>query len=327
MKQAIITAFLGRLRDRFCEYQEARTIEQKLEMMARIPGVTGAEVVHPYEVAPAPEMLGHLKRLGLAVAAVNVNVKADPDFAEGSLSAPDAAVRAKALQFIQWAKDYAAEIGADKVTCCPLSDGYDYSFHTHYAAAWRRMVEVVREAADYRPEIPLFMEYKPSETRVHCLLDSAAKTVLLCHAVGRANVGVTLDIGHSIYGGETPAEALAHIAMAGHPYYVHINDNNGKWDWDLMAGTCNLWSYVEFLFYLKELGYEGWITSDTSPVRQDALETFAYNAPLTGRIWEWLDRVDRGFIRENLEAHRFLPVLKLLEGELFPAPQTHDLPR
>jgi hypothetical protein len=62
-------------------------------------------------------------------------------------------------------------------------------------------------------------------------------------------------------------------------------------------------------------------------VRQDALETFAYNARLTGRIWEWLDRVDRGFIRENLEAHRFLPVLKLLEGELFPAPQTHDLPR
>ncbi len=28
------------------------------------------------------------------------------------------------------AKDYAQAMGADKVTCCPLSDGYDYSFHT-----------------------------------------------------------------------------------------------------------------------------------------------------------------------------------------------------
>jgi hypothetical protein len=36
--------------------------------------------------------------------------------------------------------------------------------------------------------------------------------------------------------------------MSGVPYYVHINDNNGKWDWDLMAGTNNLWLYVEFLY-------------------------------------------------------------------------------
>ena len=81
--------------------------------------------------------------------------------------------------------------------------------------------------------------------------------------------------------------------MSGFPYYVHINDNNGKWDWDLMAGTCNLWLYMEFLYYLKELGYDGWITSDTSPVRQDPLETFAFNVRITDRIWKWLDEVDR----------------------------------
>jgi xylose isomerase len=179
------------------------------------------------------------------------------------------------------------------------------------------MVDAVREAAAHRPEITLLMEYKPSETRVHCLLDSAAKALLLCHAVGQENVGVTIDVGHSIYGGETPAEALAHVAMSGHPYYIHINDNNGKWDWDLMAGTCNLWLYVEFLYYLKELKYEGWITSDTSPVRQDPIETFAFNVRFTNRIWKWLDQVDRGFIREHLEKHEFLPILKVLEGALF----------
>ncbi|MDP2999557.1 MAG: sugar phosphate isomerase/epimerase family protein [Bryobacterales bacterium] len=318
MKQAIITAFLGKLRDRFCEYQEPLTIEQKLETMSKIPGVAGAEVVHPYEVEPAPEkMMEHLHRLKLQVSAVNVNVKSEPDFIHGSLSSPDLKIRSKAVEFIKRAKDYAKAIGADKVTCCPLSDGYDYSFHTHYIAAWRRMVECVREAAEYLPEITLFMEYKPSETRVHCLLDSAAKTVLLCDAVAGRNVGVTIDIGHSIYGGETPAEALAHVAMSGHPYYVHINDNNGKWDWDLMVGTCNLWTYVEFLYYLKELKYDDWITSDTSPVRQDPIETFAFNVRMTNRIWEWLDRVDRDFIRENLERHEFLPTMKLLESEMF----------
>ena len=316
MKHAIITAFLGLLRDRFCEYQEPRTFEQKLDLMRRIPGVSGAEVVHPYEVPEPDALLALCAARQLEVSAVNVNVKADRDFVEGSISSPHPEVRAKAVDFIKRAKDYAHAIGVDRVTCCPLSDGYDYAFHTHYVRAWERMVDCVKEAAAHRPEITLFMEYKPSETRVHCLLDSAAKAILLCDAVG-ANVGVTIDTGHSIYGGETPAEALAHVAMSGHPYYVHINDNNGKWDWDLMVGTCNLWGYVEFLYYLKELGYDGWITSDTSPVRQDVIETFAFNVRMTDRIWGWLDRVDRAFIREHLERHQVMPIMRLLESELF----------
>jgi xylose isomerase len=317
MQQAIITSFLGKLKDRFCEYQEPRTIEQKFQMMSRIPGATGVEVVHPYEVPPPDELLRLLDTYQLEVSAVNVNIKLDPLFHEGALSNPDAAVRAKAVDMMKAAKDYAGAIGADKVTCCPLSDGYDYAFHTHYLAAWRRMVDAVREAASHRPDIPLFMEYKPSETRVHCLLDSAAKTILLADAVGTGNVGITIDVGHSIYGGETPAEALAHVSMSGHPYYVHVNDNNGKWDWDLMVGTCNLWTYLEFLFYLKELGYDGWITSDTSPVRQDAIETFAFNVRFTDRLWSWLDTVERDVIRQHLEDHQFIPVLRLLEPHLF----------
>jgi xylose isomerase len=313
MKHAIITSFLGKLRDRFCEYQEPLPIEQKLERMTRIPGVSGAEVVHPYEVDTVEVMQAHLRRLGLGISAINVNIKADPVFANGSLCSPDPNIRAKACRMIQDAKDYAKALGADKVTCCPLSDGYDYPFHTDYGKAWSRMVDVVREAATYLPEIPLFMEYKPSETRVHCTLDSAAKALLLCQAVGNPHLGITIDIGHSIYGGETPAEALALVAMSGFPYYVHINDNNGKWDWDLMAGTSNLWAYIEFLFYLKELGYDGWITSDSSPVRQDAIEMFAFNVRITDRIWNWLDQVDRAMIRHHLERHEFMPILKILE--------------
>jgi xylose isomerase len=179
------------------------------------------------------------------------------------------------------------------------------------------MVDTVREAAAYRPEVPLFLEYKPSEPRVHCFLDSTAKTLVFLDAVGNGQIGITLDIGHAIYGGESPAEALAQIAMSGHPYYIHINDNNGKWDWDLMAGTYNLWNYVEFLFYLKELGYEGWITSDTSPVRQDSFETFAFNVRFTNRIWDWLDSIDRDFIRSSLEKHEFMAILKHLEPHFF----------
>lgn len=318
MKHAIITSFLGKLKDRFCEYQEPRTLEQKFEIMARIPGATGSEVVHPYEVPSPEELLSQLARFRFSVSAVNVNIKLDPIFQAGALTNPDPAVRKRAVQMIHAAKDYAAAIGADKVTCCPLSDGYDYSFQADYGKAWDRLVGAVRDAAAHRPEVPLFLEYKPSETRVHCTLDSAAKTLLLIGAAKAENLGVTLDIGHSIYGGETPAEAIALCAGSGVRYYVHINDNNGKWDWDLMAGTCNLWSYVEVLYYLKRYGYDGWITSDTSPVRIDPIECFAYNIRVTQRIWDWLDEIDLNEIAHHLERHDVMPVLKMLETGIFP---------
>jgi xylose isomerase len=317
MRHAVIAGFMGPLRDRFCEYPGAPTTMGKLELLSRIPGVSGAEIVYPYETEEVRALQQTLLRLKLEVAAVNVNLKSDPDFHRGGLSSPDPQVREKAVAFIKGAKDFAATLGVSKVTCCPLADGYDYSFHTHYARAWERMVESLLEAAGYRPEVALYIEYKPSETRVHCLVDSAVKALMLCSELESKRVGVTLDFGHSIYGGETPAEALAHIARSGFLYYIHINDNNGRWDWDLITGTHHFWEYLEFLYYLKQLRYNDWFTSDTSPVRQDASETFALNVRLTNRIWNWLDTIDRELIARHLERHEFIPIMKYLEGFLF----------
>ena len=127
MKQAIISAFLGRLRDRFCEYQEPLGILGKLELMARIPGVAGAEVVYPYEVDPPEIMLGHLRRCNLEVSAVNVNSKADPLCVNGSLSSPDPRVRRKAVELIKGAKDYAKAVVANARTLAATlkSEGLD----------------------------------------------------------------------------------------------------------------------------------------------------------------------------------------------------------
>ncbi|MBA7673376.1 D-apiose isomerase [subsurface metagenome] len=189
MKQAVICPFFGRLRDRFCEYGEDLNVVEKLERIAKVPGVQGVEIVYPHELNDLDEVKAALERLGLAVAAINVNVKSDPGFEKGSITSPDPALRAQAVEYLKRAKDAATVLGSERITCCPLSDGYDYPFHVHYASAWDRMVEVVSEAASYRPEITLHMEYKPFETRVHNLLSSAARTILLCQAAGEKNVG------------------------------------------------------------------------------------------------------------------------------------------
>lgn len=318
MKQAVICPFFGKLRDRFCEYGEDLSVVQKLEHIARIPGVSGVEMVYPHELQDLNEVKTTLTKLGLAISAININVKSDPEFVKGSITSPDPALRIKAIDYLKKGKDAAAALGAERVTCCPLSDGYDYAFQMHYGSAWDRMVEVIRTAASYRPEITLHLEYKPFETRVHNLLASAAKTILLCQMAGRKGLGVTIDIGHSTFGGEPPADSLMQVAAAGLPFYVHTNDNNGKLDWDLIAGACNVWEYAEFLFYLKELSYDGWITADVAPFRQDPSEIFALNVRFTEQLWRWLDEIDRDMIREHLHRHDFLAVRKMMEPYLFP---------
>ena len=172
-KHAVICAFLGQTRDRFHEYNEARDLEEKLKLAGQIPDISGVEAVYPYEVNDAPRLIALLKQYNLSLAAINVNVKAEPEFRDGGLTSIDKAIRDKAVRFIKEAKDFARAVGANKVTCCPLGDGYEFNFHCHYAEMWRYLVESFRAAGEYLPEIPLFIEYKPSETRGRCFGEGA----------------------------------------------------------------------------------------------------------------------------------------------------------
>jgi len=292
-RHAVITSFLSTTKDRFHEYNAQKTLPERFQMASQIAGISGVEVVFPYEVCEDPqEMKQLLAASGLSIAAVNVNVKAEPEFRNGSLSATEPQVRAKAVDFIKRAKEYAKAVGADKVTCCPLADGYEFNFQYDYGRAWKHLVQTLREAAGHLREVPLFIEYKPSETRGHCFVDTAAKTLLLLNEIGVEEMGVTLDFGHSMYGSENPAEAVSLLAESRFRYYIHINDNNGKWDWDYMVGTHHLLDYVEFLYYLQKYGYDDFLTSDTSPTRWDIKGTFEMNARLTNKLWALLGQRD-----------------------------------
>jgi xylose isomerase len=257
-----------------------------------------------------------LAPLGLSIAAVNVNVKAEPEFRNGSLTSPDSRIRAKAVEFIRRAKDYARAVGADKVTCCPLGDGYEFCFQYDYGLAWKHLIQTLREAGGYLREIPLFIEYKPSETRGRCFVDTAAKTLLLLNEIGIDEMGVTLDFGHSMYGNENPAEAVALLAESRFRYYIHINDNNGRWDWDYMVGTHHLLDYVEFLYYLRKYSYKDFLTSDTSPTRWDIKGTFEMNARLTNKLWALLGQRDTGKLETLIAAGDYLQTWHWIEKNL-----------
>lgn len=289
MRHAVLTPFFGRLRDRFAEYHEPLPIGEKIGRAAGIPGVEGVELIYPDECQEAAEVRDALALHGLEVAAVNVNLKGEPAFQCGALSSPDRAIRARALELFRGAQRMAAELGCGRVTCAPLADGYDYPLQTDYRLAWRRMVETLGEASAQAPEIMLHIEHKPAEPRTRGLVDRASKAVRLVKDIGAPRVGVTFNAGHALYDGGDAAAALAEVLASGLPYYIHFCDATNGWDWDLVAGSHHPWQWAEFLFYLREARYTGWLTADTFPVRQDAVEVFSANIRLTNRILGWLD--------------------------------------
>ncbi|SLM33016.1 putative Xylose isomerase [Desulfamplus magnetovallimortis] len=317
LKMAIITGFLSQTKDRFHQYNNPLTLEEKFAVMETINGYNGVEIVYPYEVNDVTETVNLLEKYNLSVAAVNVNVKAEPEFKNGGLTSTDPEIRAMAVQFIKDAKDFAASIGGDKVTCCPLGDGYEFSFQYDYAASWKNLVETFGEAGAYRQDIPLFIEYKPSETRGRCFIDTASKTLCLLNDIKVPSMGVTLDFGHSMYGNENPAEAVSLIEASPYSYYIHINDNDGKWDWDYFCGTRHFLEYVEFLYYLKKYNYSDFLTSDTSPTRWDIKGTFEANSRITFKIWNLLEKIDTGKLEKLMNAGDYLKTWQFIEENIF----------
>jgi len=317
MKQSIITAFLGKTQDRFSEYQESTNLKQRLEIVKQINGVTGIEIVYPYETEEAVKTKEMVAEAGLEFAAVNANIKKEPKWVPGALSRPQQNLREEAIDIIKKAKDYAQAVGAPLVTCCPLSDGFDNLFQVDYPKAWRRMIESVSEAADYLPEIPLFLEYKINETRVNCQLDSCAKTIVLLKEVQNSATGITIDFGHSLLAKENPAQVLALCEQSGIDYYLHTNDNDWNFDWDLIGGSRNFLHTAEFLFYAKEYGYEKYFTADASPRIFDMVGFFSEHAAMNLAIWELVSGLNRAKYRKLMEEENYMDLMKLVRKEIY----------
>jgi len=317
LKMAIIAGFLGKTKDRFHEYNTPLDLEGKFRSLSEIEGYDGLEIVYPYEVSDAAHVKELMEKYGVSLAAVNVNVKGEPEFRNGGISSPDPQVRKKAVRFIKEAKDFAREVGADKVTCCPLGDGYEFSFQVDYAEYWDNLIQSFREAGRHNPDIPLYIEYKPSETRAKCFVNDTAKTILLLNEVDAPNMGITLDFGHSIYGNENPSEAALLVHRSPYKLYVHINDNDARWDWDFFTGSKHMLEYIEFLYYLRKIGYSDYLTSDTSPTRWPIKDMFEINSRVTRKIWDLLDTIDTDRLEQLIHGDNFMETWKFVESNLF----------
>lgn len=321
VKYSIILGFLGQLNDRFASYHEPRGLAEKLALAAQVEGVRGVEAVYPFDFQDMSyeSYKDLLDQYDLVVSSVNVNIKSEPKFHQGALTSIDPGIRAEAVQYIKTGMDWAAELGTDLVTVCPLSDGHDYPFEINYRDAWRRLVEGYGEAAAYRPDVELSIEYKQSEPRARVIVPNAGTTLLLCEQIGLDNVGITIDTGHALYAAETTAQAIALAADSDRLSLIHINDNYRNWDWDLMPGTVNYWDWLEALLMLDEVGYDGWLVSDVFPARTDPVKTLSYSYRAIVYGERFLDMFGRERLREMVQQRDVIEIYdefqKIVLGE------------
>ena len=292
-KLAVITAFLGGVKNRYITYQPDRTLEEKFALAAQIERLDGLELCYPADFADVGRLKSLLADHGFGVSSVNVRSRRTGQWLRGAFTSPHARERAEVVNDFKRAIDLALEVGSPRISTCPLNDGHDYVFEMNYLDAYRYAEETFSAICAHNREVRVCIEYKWNDPRTRCLLASAGETLAFCQTVGAENLGVTLDIGHALLAGERPAQSAALLARAGKLFYVHLNDNDRNWDWDMMPGAFHLWEFVEFFYYLKQVGYtDDWYAYDVMSKEIDTVETFNAVTYLTRRLETLADRIE-----------------------------------
>jgi len=291
---AVISSFLGEQRNRYISYKPDRDLEEKFSLARQITGLDGLELCYPADFTNPALLKKLLADSGFGVPAVNVRSRRTGKWLRGSFTSQNPLERAEVVEDFKRAIDLTLEIGAARITTCPLNDGHDYVFEMNYLDAYRFAEETFAQICAHQPAVRVCIEYKWNDPRTRCLLASAGETASFCQSVGAPNLGVTLDIGHALLAGERPAQSVALLSRAQRLFYVHLNDNDRNWDWDMIPGAFHFWEFIEFLYYLQEVGYrDDWYAYDVFSKEIDTVETFDTVVALTRRLEEMTLRIDR----------------------------------
>lgn len=299
-KLAVISGFLGAIKNRYITYQEERPLEEKISMAAKIENISGLELCYPQDFSNFEQTVGWLSKYKLGVSAINFRSRRTGQWMRGSFSSQLKNERTDVVEDLKKAMDYAEKLGCNRITTCTLNEGHDYLFELDYGKAYDFMEETFGEAASYKPDVKICIEYKWNDPRARCLLGNAGEALAFCMRLGLSNVGVTLDIGHSIQAGERPAQAAVMLARENKLFYVHLNDNDKLWDWDMIPGAYNFWDFIEFFYYLRKIGYNDWFAYDVFPKEIDTVKTFNVVTACTLKLMEISQRLDESEIESLL---------------------------
>jgi xylose isomerase len=101
--------------------------------------------------------------------------------------------------------------------------------------------------------------------------DSVSRTLLGLEKINLPNIGILLDFGHALYGGESPADSAQLAIDYGRLFGMDVNDNLRSWDDDMIAGTVHPMELFEFFYVLRKNNWDGVWQLDQFPFREDTV--------------------------------------------------------
>lgn len=306
---------LGSCSDRYCPtYAAPFSFKDMFERAASIELIKGVDLVATPDFLKEIDVVKDvLKATGLKVVAIAVDSFTQEKWKQGSFSSIDSKIRRQAVKEAQQIMDLAVELDCDMITLWPGQDGYDYLFQADYIIERQWFTEGVKAVCAHRPDVRVSIEYKAKEPRTHSYVNNLGTTLLMLQAIDEPNCGVALDYGHALLGYENPAESVALLKQYGDKLmHVHINDNYRYWDDDMIVGSVHTLEFLEFFYWLRRTGYNGWMTIDQYPYREDGREAVAESAEWMDFLETLVDRADMDEITATLKRKDAISASKLM---------------
>lgn len=326
IKYSAIIGSLGQTCDRFmkCGYKDPNV--DKVEFPDVIKNLEKMQVLKGADLYQAPTgplsdadtVNEILTKSGLVASSVLPLVFGERRWQKGSISAADPEVRKQAMQLIKQNIDFNAKlVGDPSVDLWLGQDGFDYPLQTDYAKQWDYLIKNVRELADYNPKIKLTLEAKIREPRNRCLVDTTMTALMMCMEIDRPNVGVAIDTGHVFYAQQNVAQNIEVAARYGKLFMMHANDNYNLWDDDMIVGSLRLTEYIEMFYSLRKVGYEGFISVDIFPYREDQYEATRQSVLNMKKYDEIIDMVGFERMGDAIQNADPCEMTKLLREAMF----------
>lgn len=297
-------------------YAPPRSTLDQIALAGKVGDLSYVDVAFPFTPGVGvDEVKDALTQNSLAAVGVTPEIYLR-DHVKGAFTNPDPAARTRAIDLMHSAADVVRQLGADYVKLWPGQDGFDYPFQVNHRKLWQDSISGVRELASAHPDLRFVIEYKPREPRVKMIWDSAARTLLGIQEIGLDNVGVLLDFGHSLFGGESPADAAQLLIDHGKLFAMDVNDNLRGWDDDLVVGTVHMTEIFEFFYTLRINGWDGVWQLDQFPFREDSVDAAKTAIRFLKALYRALDTLDMPALAAAQERHDAMAAQRLVQDAL-----------
>ncbi len=291
MKLMCAGATFSNMCDRFVDegykpLMKMPTFEEKLEMFAKVGGMSaiGYGTYLGEEMDDPIAYKDKLAQYGFVVGSCGPDNYTKAHWKYGTFAARDPQTRRDIVELGKRHMDWAEAADAVDIMFWMAHDGYNYPFQDDYVTHYKYMRDCIAEIAGHNKNVKCTLEYKNYEPLTHQYASDVSKVILLCQEVnkmtGYDNCKLIVDYGHALFGNENPAESVALANAYDLLAMIHLNDNMGRFDDDLIFGTVSFWQGLEFFWKLQQIGYvnmdlndkNGWFIMDNWPARMDGIE-------------------------------------------------------